>query len=246
MSLFAKVVRDVTSVIANSAGLTPRVPLWSRAKLVFAPFFVERVLSQPYLGPRWSEDPGWTLGRLFSRVADLGHPECDVPACHMLSLMWGTGRPALYHHENLLPVTHRRGGDLYGGTGVHYYRHVRKMVFAGRAVKYDPSDPALSPLPDDYLTHAAEVKTPVLLVTGKDNHVFIDSNVVCFRELEARAPGRHRLEIIPGYGHQDVFMGKSVHEDVFPTFLRFLSAHAAEAAPSIRPAVVPHDGAEAS
>ena len=33
------------------------------------------------------------------------------------------------------------GGDLYGGTGMHYYRHVLKMIKAGTAVKYDPGDP---------------------------------------------------------------------------------------------------------
>jgi cholesterol oxidase len=246
MSLFGKAVDGVASVIANSAALTPRVPVWSRMKLVFAPFIVEHVLSQPYLNPRWSDDPGITVGKVFSRLADLTHPECDVPACHMLSLMWGTGWPALYHHENLLPETHRRGGDLYGGTGVHYYRHVRKMVFAGHAVKYDRSDEALAALPDDYLAHASEIATPVLLVTGKDNHVFTDSNVVCYRELETLAPGRHSLEIFPGYGHQDVFMGKAVDEHVFPTFLRFLSAHGhdREIAPSVGTTAMQHNGSQ--
>jgi cholesterol oxidase len=234
MSLFGKAARGVTSVIANSAALTPRVPNWSRLKLLVAPFVVEHVLSQPYLSPSWSEDPGITVGKLVSKVADAFHPECDVPACHMLSLMWGTGWPALYHHENLHPVTHLRGGDLYGATGLNYYRHVRKMVFAGRAVKYDKTNSALSSLPDDYLAEAGDIETPVLLVTGTDNHVFTDSNVVCFGKLEALAAGRHQLALIPGYGHQDVFMGKSVAEDVFPTFLKFLTAHASTVVPSVR------------
>ena len=73
------------------------------------------------------------------------HRECDVPECHMLSLMWGTGWPALYSHENLADVTHRRGGDLYGATSLHYYRCVNKMVRAGsRPLKYDSSDPSLA------------------------------------------------------------------------------------------------------
>ena len=45
--------------------------------------------------------------------------------------MWGTGFPALYSHENLHPVTHRRGGDLYGATSLNYYRHVSRMIRAG-------------------------------------------------------------------------------------------------------------------
>jgi hypothetical protein len=172
-------------------------------------------------------DVDWTLlsrSGLLGRVVDLFHRECDVPACHMLSMMWGAGWPALHHHENLHDVTHRRGGDLYGATSVHYYRHVRKMVEAGGSVKYDPSDPRFDHLPDDYLAFAADVETPVLLVTGENNHVFTDSNIVCYERLESLAPGRHALEVIPGYGHQDVFMGKDCARDVFPRFLRFLNA----------------------
>jgi cholesterol oxidase len=224
MSLFGRAVGGIRSVIANSVGLTPRVPAWSWLKLHVAPFAVENLLGFPYLNPAWEDDPGLTRGKVFSKVVSLFHRECNVPACHMLSLMWGAGWPALYHHENLDEVTHRRGGDLYGGTGVHYHRHVRKMVRAGQAVKFAPDDPRYDRLPDDYFQYATQVTTPILFVTGKDNRVFTDSNVVCFQRLDARVPGRHQLQVIPGYGHQDVFMGKNVHEDVFPRFVTFLDA----------------------
>jgi len=226
MSLFGRASTGVTSVIANSAGLTPRVPDWSLLKLYLAPFLVEGVLGLPYLNPSWGGDAFLSRGKVLSKLASLIHRECDVPACHMLSLMWGTGAPALYNHRNLAEVTHHRGGDLYGAAGLHYYRHVRRMVRAGRAIKFDPGNRLYEKLPDDYLQHAAEITTPVLLVTGTENHVFKDSNIVCHRKLEALAPGRHRLECIEGYGHQDVFMGERVHEDVFPRFLSFLDSHA--------------------
>lgn len=225
MSLFGGVVDGIGSVIANSVGLTPRVPNWSRVKLQVAPFMVETVIGLPYLNPQWSEDPGLSRGKLFARAVSAFHRECDVPACHMLSLMWGTGWPALYSHDRLADVTHRRGGDLYGATSMHYYRHVRKMVRAGHAVKMDPGNPAHGRLPDDYLRNAAEVTTPVLFVTGDRNNVFRDSNIVCHQRLEEIVPGRHRLRILPGYGHQDPFMGATVAQDVFPHFVEFLSEH---------------------
>jgi lysosomal acid lipase/cholesteryl ester hydrolase len=225
MSLFGKAVDGISSVIANSVGLTPRVPRWSKAKLRLAPAMVETVLGLPYLNPRWSEDPGLSRGKLFAKAVSTFHRECDVPACHMLSLMWGTGWPALYSHDKLADVTHRRGGDLYGATSMHYYRHVRTMVRAGRAVKMEPGNPAHDRLPDDYLRDAADIDTPVLLVTGDRNRVFTDSNIVCHRELEKIVPGRHRLQILPGYGHQDPFMGANVARDVFPHFLAFLEEH---------------------
>ncbi|TYP88977.1 alpha/beta hydrolase [Blastococcus xanthinilyticus] len=225
MSLFGGAVDGVASVIANSVGLTPRVPGWSRVKLQLAPVLVEDVIGLPYLNPRWYADPGPSRGKLFSKAVSAFHGECDQPDCHMLSLMWGSGWPALYSHEKLADVTHRRGGDLYGATSMHYYRHVRKMVAAGRAVKMTPGDPRYDRLPDDYLANAAAIETPVLLATGDRNNVFRDSNIVCHRELEKRAPGRHELAVLPGYGHQDPFMGEHVADEVFPTFLDFLDRH---------------------
>lgn len=225
MSLFAGAVNGVTSVVANSAALTPRVPAWSLFKLTVAPFLVEYVFGFPYLDTRWSEVPGLTMGKLFNKVASLFHQECSVPACHMLSLMWGAGHPALYSHKNLHDVTHRRSGDLYGGTHVHYYRHVRKMVQVGQAVKFLPNDPKYQALPDDYFTRAPRVETPILFTTGSNNNVFRNSNIVCHERLEKLVPGRHELAVFDGYGHQDVFMGKDVARDIFPRMFSFLDKH---------------------
>jgi cholesterol oxidase len=225
MSLFSKSVDDITSVISNSVALTPRVPRWSEVKLKGAPFLIEYVLGFPYLNPRWSYEPGFSRGKVFSKINSLFHRECNVPACHVLSLMWGTGWPALYNHENLADITHRRGGDLYGGTSMHYYRHVRKMVKAGGAVKYDPNDPKYGKLPNNYFQYALDIETPVLFMTGESNRVFADSNVYCYQKLEKLVPGRHELQVFPNYGHQDVFMGKSNHVDIFPRLLEFLNKH---------------------
>lgn len=226
MSLFGKAVTGIRSVVANSAALTPCVPAWSRIKLRIAPFLAEYILQLPFFSPNWSEEQGLTLTKLFTRVNSFFHRECDVPACHMLSLMWGTGRPALYSHQNLAEITHRRGGDLYGPTSFSYYRHVSKMVESkNTAVKYNPKDARLKALPDDYFTYAREIETPVLLMTGGENRVFADSNIECHRRLELLVPGRHSLKVIPRYGHQDVFMGNRVHEDVFPWILEFINQH---------------------
>jgi lysosomal acid lipase/cholesteryl ester hydrolase len=226
MSLFGKVIDDISSVVANSMALTPRVPSFSRFKLFALPSIVEFVLGMPYVSPNWADDPGLTRGKVLNRLVSLVHPECDVSSCHMLSLMWGTGHPAVYEHANLADVTHRRIGDLFGGTTPHYYRHVRKMVLADNtAVKFSPGDPRYRRLPDNYLEHAAEVETPMLFTTGDHNNVFRDSNILCHRRLDAVAPGRHELRVYPGYGHQDVFMGRNAAADNFPSMLDFIRRH---------------------
>jgi pimeloyl-ACP methyl ester carboxylesterase len=224
MSLFGGALDGVTSMVANSVGLTPRVPRWSRFKLAVAPSLMEYGLGLSYLDPRFVAAPPLTRRRLLSRVVSLFHPECDEPACHMQSFMWGSGRPAMYRHRNLAPETHlhERLADLNGAVDVNYYRHMDKIVRAGRAVKFDPANPAHAGLPDDYLDGAVDVDTPVLFITGEHNDVFTDSNTVCHRILNRRTPNRHELAIIPGYGHIDPLIGKEAHLDVFPRILDFL------------------------
>ena len=223
MSLFAKAVTGVSSCIANSVSLTPRVPTWSHMKLILAPFLCEYVFGVEYANPYWRREPGFSAGKLLAMVASLFHRECDVPECHMLSFMWGTGFPALYAHENLHDITHRRGGDLYGGTSFHYFRHVLKMVRSGNTAVKFTNDPKFSSLPDNYLQYAKDIETPVLFMTGQNNHVFTDSNIVCYERLQKIVPGRHQLQVFPNYGHQDVFMGKNCHVDIFPRLLQFLN-----------------------
>jgi pimeloyl-ACP methyl ester carboxylesterase len=232
MSLFGKAVTGISSLVANSVGLTPRVPFWSKMKLRNAPGIIEHVLGFPNLNPRWSEDATLTRGKLFSKGVSFFHRECDEPACHMLSLMWGTGWPALYSHDNLHDVTHRRGGDLYGATSMNYYRCIYKMIRAGsRPIKYEIGKPELAALPDDYFAYAREIETPVLLTTGADNKVFSDSNIVCHERLQGLGCKQHELKVYPGYGHQDVFMGKDVARDCFPAMLEFMRRHGEPAAP---------------
>jgi cholesterol oxidase len=107
------------------------------------------------------------------------------------------------------------------------------MVRGGeRAQKRRPHHPRHAPLPDDYLAAAGDIATPLLLVTGQRNALFLDANVRGFEALEAVAPGRHRLRVIPGYGHADVFIGRDVARDTLPPMVRFLRRHARPAGAS--------------
>jgi pimeloyl-ACP methyl ester carboxylesterase len=218
MSLFSGAVQDIGSVVCNSVGLTPRVPLWSRIRLVAGPDLVEYGLNQPYLDPQWDTAPRFTTGWAVSRLMSVLHPECAVPACHMLSTMWGTGWPAMYEHNNLMPVTHQRIGDICQASGVNYDRHVRTMVLAGHAVSADGSL--------DYTADLGAVRTPLLLLTGERNRVFADSQQVFHSLLEKAAPGRHELRVLPRYGHLDPFIGKYADLEVFPDILEFLKRQA--------------------
>lgn len=228
MSLFGGALREwdagIASVVANSVALTPRVPAWSRLKLAVTPELLG-VLGIDVLDPRWSEGSWISPGKLIGSAVSLVHRECDEPACHMLSLMWGTGWPALFRHENMHPDTHHRLRDLFGAVGMSHYRHVRAMVGAGRAVRHRPAEGPHAALPADYLERAREVRTPLLLSTGAENRVFADSNPVCHRMLAELGCTQHELAVFDGYGHQDVFMGRDAARDVFPRMVEFLRRH---------------------
>lgn len=227
MALFGGIVQGIRSMIVNSVALAPAVPRWSRLKLALGPWISDYLLGAEYFNPGWRRQSGLVPGKLVAWAADLIHRECDSPECHMLSFMWGCGRPGIFNHDNLAPETHERLGDLFGGVSVHYYRHVAKMVKSGnRAVKFEPGDARYARLPDDYLARAAEVQTPILFLQGQDNRVFADSNIRCHALMEERVPGRHRLRVVPGYGHQDIFIGKDAARDVFPHLVAFLREHA--------------------
>ncbi len=214
MALFAYTVTGVTSLVCNSVSLTPRTPAWSRIKLGYGPALMEYVVGPCHLDPRYGTAPVLTRGWMLAKAVAPFHRECDQPACHMLSFMWGGGKP-IYTHEKMSPVTHGRLPDLFGACNVNYYRHLHKMVKVSRAVKYDRRDPRFAELPDDYLSRADEVTTPILFLTGDRNHVFTDSNIVCHRTLDEATPGLHELAILPGYGHQDPFMGAAADTEVF-------------------------------
>jgi pimeloyl-ACP methyl ester carboxylesterase len=222
MSLAAGLVGEIASMTSNSVALVTRVPRWSKIKLAFGPGFFDYFAGVSFLDSRFGDAPVLTRGWMISRAVSLFHRECDFRACHMISFMWGAGNPGLWSHENLAPETHARVADLFGANGLHYYRHMRRMVRAGHAIRHDDRFPAL---PKDYLALAEHIGTPVLFLTGDRNHVFRDSNIVCHQIMSKARPGLHELQVLPGYGHVDPIIGKDAARDVFPHILEFLRKH---------------------
>ncbi|RFS82617.1 alpha/beta fold hydrolase [Actinomadura spongiicola] len=225
MSMSAGTVTDIATLTCNSVSLTPRVPAWSKLKLSLGLWVLEYVIGLPFLDPRFGQARPFTRPWMVSRAVSVFHRECDVRACHMQSFQWGAGKPAMYEHSNLLPETHARVADICAGSGLSYYQHVRKMIKAGRAVRFADRDSRYAALPRDYLANAADVETSMLLLAPSNNRVFTDSNIHMHRLLERVAPGRHELAVLPGYGHLDPLIGKNAHLDVFPHIVDFLKRH---------------------
>lgn len=227
LALFASVAagfsRNLASIISNSVSLTPRVSWPARLKLRLAPGLIEYVLRYPYISPQIPYLPGPGFGKWLFWMERSFRRECREPACHMVSFMWGWGFPAAYVHANLSPVTHRRLKDLFGGTAVHYYRHISRMVQAGESVPYR-RDGEYRDLPASYLGNLHQIELPpTLFVSGDHNLIFPDSNRESYERVKALRPGAPVAYLeLPNYGHQDVFMGKNCDREVFPALLAFL------------------------
>ncbi len=217
-------IQNVNSVISGSVSLTPKVHWPALIKLCLGPAIFEYIFGYPYISPRMAYFPGPSFGRWITWLIQFFHRECREPACHFLSFMWGWGFPGPYKHENIHPITHRRIVDLFGGTSFHFYRHIRKMIFAGQSLRFKKDRWGKQ---ERYLDKALERELPpTLFVTGKENHVFPDSHSKTFKALSQTQNGKsHELWEVIGYGHQDIFMGKNCHREIFPRYIEFLKKH---------------------
>ena len=225
-SIAAGLTTGISSIISNSVSLTPQIRWQARIKLKFAPWVVDNVFRYPYISPEISYLPGWRAVKILPLMERAIRKECKEPACHMISFMWGWGFPAAYEHANLHPFTHRRLKDLFGGTSMHYFRHMNKMVNANASIPYDRSG-IYSQLPQSYLDNVGNIEMPpTMFVSGDENKIFPGSNMKTFEELHTKYPDLPiEFQSYRNYGHQDVFMGKNCDKEIFPSFIDFLNKH---------------------
>jgi triacylglycerol lipase/cholesterol oxidase len=217
-ALSAGVTKNIASVISNSVSLHPRVSKMALIKSILGPDIFEHLFGYAYISPKIPYFPGPRFGKWIAIMERLIRHECKEPSCHMSSFLWGWGFPAIYLHQNINPMTHRRLPDLFGGTSFHYFRHMRKMIFKKRAIHYVDET-------QDYFNLFIEQKNipPLLLISGDKNLIFPKSNLTTMNEIKKikpDAPVYYRE--FKDYGHQDIFMGNKSFMNVFPELVSFI------------------------
>ncbi len=229
LALYGKTISGITSVVANSLSLNPRVHPWSAFKLMVAPFLVDSVLRLPYLDPRWSQDTRtdgvkqpW-VGRALARLIGMAHLECNEDACNLVSFIWGTGFPALFQHDKISRVTHDRLTDLFGPIAMTYFRNVRSGILANNTFVRFSTRPEHAHLPERYIDNVGAVVVPTLLLSGDQNHIFPGSNKLTAALVGAKGIAGYEYREVAGYGHQDMFMGKDCDRETFPMMVQFIN-----------------------
>ncbi|MEU8028450.1 alpha/beta fold hydrolase [Streptomyces sp. NPDC049099] len=148
---------------------------------------------------------------------------CPDPTCQILhNSAWGMGA-SLFVHENLSAATHDRLAELLGPAPVWIWPHLRRIALARSVVRWHHGDDRYRALPENALDEASRIDCPVLLLSGSENGLWLNSQELCHEVLTARQP---QLDVtyteVPGYGHLDMFMGRGAALDVFGHILDFL------------------------
>jgi alpha-beta hydrolase superfamily lysophospholipase len=220
MSMAAGLVPGLAGVVAQGVFLTPKMSDRTRMRMYVGAEFGSRMESFPVdirkVGLR---SPRALLFGLASIGADCPDPTCQV----LHHSAWGLGA-SLYVHENLDARTHDRLAELIGANPMWIVPHLRQAELAHAMVRWNTADERYRALPANALDHADRIDCPVLLISGSQNGLWLDSNKLCYDVLAGRQPQLDvRYVEIPAYGHLDVFIGRSAALDVFGYILDFLA-----------------------
>lgn len=215
MSAVAGLLPDVSVVVSNAVSLHPVVSRLARLKLRWLIPPTARVLG--YLDPQWGRTgaPG-VLPKLISGWVRVTHRECDNMVCRLSSYTYGTGEPTLWRHENLNRATHEWLCDEFADVPLTFFEQIRRSVDAGHLVRAD----AHPDLPESFVDAPPRTRARFAFFAGALNACFEpESQRRTHAWFEGHEPGRHSLNVIPNYGHLDVFMGAHAAHDVFPHML---------------------------
>lgn len=220
LSAVSGLLPQVDTIVSNAMSLHPVVPRWSRFKITQV---VPRIASTfPYLDPQWGDRrPARFVERAMVAAVKATHRECDNGACRMISFAYGSGRPALWAHENLSARTHQWLRTEFGAVPMTFFAQMGESVRKGKLMPTGK----FRELPADPMGSAPQTDARFVLMAGEHNHCFLpESQERSFAYLDSYRSGYHRKRIVGGYGHLDMFLGRYAARDVFPYILDELKA----------------------
>jgi hypothetical protein len=219
MSAVAGLVPEVDVIVSNAVSLHPVVPAFSRVKMDTLRPLSQRVT--PYLDPSWGDGPTTWFSHVARAAVLATHWECDNPVCRMVSFTYGSGRPALWRHENLDEATHDWIRGEFGEVPMSFFAQMAQCIRAGQLVSVSTRPGLL----ERYADGPPRTDARIVLLAGRENRCFLpESQQRTFDHLERHRPGRQSLHLMAGYSHLDPFLGKNAARDVFPTIVDALVA----------------------
>jgi alpha/beta hydrolase family protein len=205
---------QVETVVSSAVSLHPVVTRTSRMKLTAVVPLVG--VDAPYIDAQWGARPTAPLAWGVAHTARLLRRECDDPICALANYMYGSGPDVLWRHANLDDATHHWTSREFGFAPLSFMRQIRRSVLKGHLVPVE----RLSALPDSYVAEPPRIDAPWTFVAGTRNRLFTcESQQRTHAWFDRFEPGRHRLDLVDGYGHLDVFFARDAPQTAFPRML---------------------------
>jgi hypothetical protein len=208
---------QVETVVSSAVSLHPVVPRRSRMKLAaIVPTIRIGLPGTPYIDAQWGARPPTPASRVVARWARLWRRECHDPVCALANYMYGIGPDVLWRHANLDDATHHWTSREFGFAPIRFLSQIRRSVLKGHLV---PAE-RLRALPTSYVSEPPRIDAPWTFVAGTKNRLFTcESQQRTHAWFDRFEPGRHRLDLVDGYGHLDVFFARDAPQVAFPRFL---------------------------
>jgi len=214
MSAAAGLVPQVNVIVSNAVSLHPVIPPLSRFKIRVLRPLMQRFT--PYLNPAWGDGPNTLFSRLARWTVMATHHECNNPVCRMVSFTYGSGRPALWSHENLNEATHDWIRGEFAEVPMSFFAQMAACVEAGQLVSVTKRPGLLS----TYADSAPRTDARFALFAGARNRCFLpESQERTFQFLQQHRNSTDTLQVLPDYGHLDFLLGQNAARDVFPLIL---------------------------
>jgi len=218
MAAAAGLLPRVRTIISNAVSLHTIVPSFSQFKIKYTLPFLEA--GTDYLDPQWGLNAPTFTARMVDFLVQLTHHECNNPVCKEVSFTYGSGRPALWLHENLSEATHEWLKQEFAKVPLTFFEQMKRCVERGHLISVD----GRKELPEDFTAQPPKTEARFAFFAGERNLCFLpESQVKTFEFFEAHHRNYHTLHVLPGYSHLDVFMGSNAARDVFPLMLAELA-----------------------
>jgi hypothetical protein len=217
MSAAAGLLPEVKTVVSNACSLHPVVPRLAHAKGKYlAPVMAHLT---DYLDPTWGVEAPTAIAKMISLYVRLTHHECDNPVCKMASFTYGVGSPTLWRHENLNEATHEWLKGEFGPAPVSFFLQMARSTEEGHVVPVE----GFSEIPENPVAEEPKTDARFSFVVGAENACFRPlGQAKTFEFFDSYRPNYHSLNVVPGYGHLDVFAGQNAARDTYPIILREL------------------------
>jgi len=218
---------EITHVVSNAVSLHPVVPRRAEIKIRSLASVLDRVM--PWWDPQWGRQQGMDdrsgqgvptpaernlLSSLLVNWVRMTHNECTSDVCNFGNFMYGDGRRTLYDERDLRPETREWMENQLSWAPMRLYRQIARSLVAGHLVP-------MREWPDDVLrgdlfeTGPSESNTQITFIAGAENRCFSPrSQQRTYEWFASHQPGQHRLAVLPGFGHLDVWL----RPDAAPVF----------------------------